>query len=236
MDPSRMASAFNPAWLPHVRGDGPVIEEKLLKPIAAPPRPWGWTRHAAAHAVRRTGSPTSVGMDPGRAPSWYGGGRLPHVRGDGPLRRRLDKLRPAAPPRPWGWALVRGRAGHRHGAPPRPWGWTRRDGRSQAGQAGSPTSVGMDPSSAVLRWRCKRLPHVRGDGPDRAGRVYAMARAPPRPWGWTRHAGVELLAGDGSPTSVGMDPRTRSLRTRRIRLPHVRGDGPEEASLSPPTD
>ena len=66
-----------------------------------------------AHVSREDGSPAFAGMDPSLDATVQFDGRLPRVRGDGPLRGSLRSCSLRAPPRSRGWTRARGGARRR---------------------------------------------------------------------------------------------------------------------------
>ncbi len=180
----------------------------------APPLTRGWTPKPCPIHAPRVGSPAHAGMDPVCAVVDMNGEGLPRSRGDGPGASPCSSCRRSAPPLTRGWTLMRG------------------------GQAvdedGSPAHAGMDPARAAARFAAARLPRSRGDGPI-ARRVADSARAaPPLTRGWTQRSRQARRPRLGSPAHAGMDPRRRSPRPQRCRLPRSRGDGPvtEPATLA----
>ncbi len=115
-------------------------------------------------------------------------------------------------------------------APPQTWGWTPRAVRRPQVWGGSPTDVGMDPTHPPPQAGAARLPHRRGDGPDRRYAYFHRPSAPPQTWGWTSCVTALTLASAGSPTDVGMDPSSTGVSSRSARLPHRRGDGPASSA------
>src|SRR5258708_1776835 len=85
----------------------------------------------------------------------------------------------------------------------------------------------MDPPTPGCTAVIDCLPHPRGDGPAVVVAGLGEAESPPPAWGWTRHSPRREIPRRVSPTRVGMDPSPASGMSRRSRLPHPRGDGPD---------
>ena len=178
----------------------------------SPPRVRGWSRDGYGVPRLDGVSPACAGMVPGRKPTTRSPRSLPRVRGDGPIIVvwPLDEMR--SPPRARGWSGRDDAYDHESVSPPRARGW--------------PVHAG--------RWArlFRRLPRVRGDGPDVVHEVDGSKVSPPRARGWPvhrPHQAIELLV---SPACAGMAPRRRRDRGPTCRLPRVRGDGPQEKVMS----
>ena len=142
-DPAATISA-SPSF-PHTRGDGPLLADFSVCPIAFSPHPWGWTAQTPGKTRAVYVFPTPVGMDRSRARSARLQSRFPHTRGDGPV----NDLRAC-------FELV---------FSPHPWGWTARGPRRLSGPQVFPTPVGMDRTSTHTPTNRGGFPHTRGDGP-----------------------------------------------------------------------
>ncbi len=210
MDPSVTRATTSGLRLPRVRGDGPAESITTGTVAKAPPRARGWTRPQRARYELLGGSPACAGMDPATdsappATMW-----LPRVRGDGPGLSVGVSDTGAAPPRARGWTL-----------------FTTRLPRAVDG---SPACAGMDPCIRRGVGSGRRLPRVRGDGPDAPPLGPGDMTAPPRARGWTVELADVAADAAGSPACAGMDPRRLHPRLRLQGLPRVRGDGPQGRS------
>ena len=167
---------------------------------------WGWTGKEVQEELRQRGIPTRVGMDRRRWTRGRARPRNPHACGDEPKYRSY-------------WESQAGES-------PRVWGWTVTDEQLGGLGFGIPTRVGMDRrrhgGSACGAWN----PHACGDGPCCGSGLFGLATESPRVWGWTVAGELEVLAGAGIPTRVGMDRSRTGCRTRPGRNPHACGDGP----------
>ena len=179
-------------------------------------------------------------------PNITAGGRLPRLRGDGPLSiahpppfggspayagmdpacgsklarcSRLPRLRGDGP-RPEQYNSMPPRA------PPPTRGWTPLHPRHSVGLVGSPAYAGMDPVDRKRRTRRPGLPRLRGDGPVIETVTKLQERAPPPTRGWTRRMTTAMIAGEGSPAYAGMDPLRPCWMRGKCWLPRLRGDGP----------
>ena len=103
MDPPRRSFQPSPAGLPRLRGDGPPTEPMKIAARQAPPPTRGWTPEVSRVMARLEGSPAYAGMDPRPAFQRCSTGRLPRLRGDGPLRGSMCQCRLEAPPPTRGW-------------------------------------------------------------------------------------------------------------------------------------
>ena len=157
------------------------------------------------------GSPASAGIDPflhesGERLEW-----LPRIRGDRPAAS-IAVSTPAT-------------------APPHPRGSTRLPGPDQVHHGGSPASAGIDPRTGSSGSRQPRLPRIRGDRPRAAFREWIEDQAPPHPRGSTRAGKPSSGARPGSPASAGIDRRRRVRSRSPTRLPRIRGDRPDQATV-----
>ena len=215
MDPYIVTRARLAEWLPRARGDGPPPPPPPPPKSMAPPRTRGWTSSHGAAAAPPIGSPAHAGMDPVILSVEWWDSRLPRARGDGPTSLRSSPTAPRAPPRTRGWTP--------HAA------------RAAGDDGGSPAHAGMDHPGAGDQSAPVRLPRARGDGPLRSGGSFRGAEAPPRTRGWTALPERTRRPGSGSPAHAGMDPSSRTARSRHAWLPRARGDGPlRELSTSFP--
>ena len=180
--------------------------------------------------------------------------RIPHARGDGPIRT-WGEIEPVEySPRTWGWT-EEGEWSYET-----PWVFPTHVGMDRATRSGLrtasvfPTHVGMDRHTSTPATRTMSIPHARGDGPPRPAAVQGLFCIPhargdgpkvlkaqgeyemysPRTWGWTVNTLRMLHKWVVFPTHVGMDRRRRRGHPPRARIPHARGDGPPRAALSVP--
>ncbi len=153
-----------------------------------------------------SGSPTRVGMCPICALPNYGYWRFPHAGGDVPSMCILWPARSVVPPRGWGCA--------------------RQAKLPLVGNVGSPTRVGMCPSSACLRIGLKGFPHAGGDVPAVDYSIEIESQVPPRGWGCALHGDARRATPAGSPTRVGMCPGRVGLLRAALGFPHAGGDVP----------
>ena len=84
----------------------------------------------------------------------------------------------------------------------------------------------MDPSATPSCGALRRLPRLRGDGPDTANSAQTQVRSPPPTRGWTRLGMTERGPGYVSPAYAGMDPSRVGIPQWSASLPRLRGDGP----------
>ena len=215
MDLTYSPPALYRCWLPRMRGDGPTLSALHGREVPAPPHARGWTPHRSQPSAGQPGSPACAGMDPTALPAACRSRRLPRMRGDGPHRARHR--------------TVRGRA------PPHARGWTRRNARATRYDTGSPACAGMDPQCKESTQQQTRLPRMRGDGPQMQTIAGGASTAPPHARGWTLVEALAALDRLGSPACAGMDPRGRTRRMPRSRLPRMRGDGPSVPQRPPPS-
>jgi hypothetical protein len=164
-----------------------------------PPPSWQTNYHNMA-----PGLPTPIRPGSRRPPAARP--RLLHAGGDMPYRHFNPPLYSEAPPRPWGYA--RGRRDHlqRH--------------------HGSPTPVGIRPTSDANSSPTPWLPHARGDTHDIRLFGASVRMAPPRPWGYALMRLSAKVVARGSPTPVGIRPSRSAARCRSSWLPNARGDTP----------
>ena len=129
--------------------------------------------------------PTCVGVDRrGSGFSMLCRG-IPHVRGGGPIVNLVPS---------------------RHMVySPRAWGWTGEYNTKVIGTEVFPTCVGVDRGHAFACVTQRRIPHVRGGGPEFCATMEQYRAYSPRAWGWTviGNDAVSLLG--VFPTCVGVD-------------------------------
>ena len=146
MDPWIGITFGKARWLPRLRGDGPVSHICRITGLRAPPPTRGWTLEGVLPHVVGDGSPAYAGMDLKEGESRRAKGRLPRLRGDGPLCS----------------SSVMGFMG----APPPTRGWTSAEQVFYQHPLGSPAYAGMDRCMAGGTGRSRGLPRLRGDGPS----------------------------------------------------------------------
>ncbi len=73
--------------VPHARGDGPRTRESMIFLMARSPRTWGWTVPLGLTAGTPAAFPTHVGMDRSSRAQACPSARVPHARGDGPIKQ-----------------------------------------------------------------------------------------------------------------------------------------------------
>ncbi len=206
MDRGRVARLEAPGGIPHARGDGPAKKSAIGWRSRYSPRTWGWTEAGIHCGGLRGVFPTHVGMDRVRPNPLSRTPRIPHARGDGPIRVRSCFTLTSYSPRTWGWTAAR--IADRK--------------RSYV----FPTHVGMDRrmwKSPRARWG---IPHARGDGPPAQSWRSSAFSYSPRTWGWTVSYAVLVGCHCVFPTHVGMDREVRRMSELRKCIPHARGDGP----------
>ena len=113
------------------------------------------------------------------------------------------------------------------GDSPPAWGWTGGGELGARADRGFPTRVGMDRGIGHPWQECRWIPHPRGDGPDRLRVLVEQVQDSPPAWGWTELGREVTDIPPGFPTRVGMDRRPNCQLGRSIRIPHPRGDGPQ---------
>ena len=207
MDPFARSRSGRGAGLPRLRGDGPEVKVDEAMLDGAPPPTRGWTLGSFPSAAASSGSPAYAGMDPGSGSPPPRSSRLPRLRGDGPgTPRHLASS---------SWA------------PPPTRGWTPRPLSGRLAGDGSPAYAGMDLVGGASVRQVQRLPRLRGDGPAKEQRRRRKWVAPPPTRGWTREDDARVPDGVGSPAYAGMDPSKTVGQLTEIRLPRLRGDGPQ---------
>jgi len=191
---------------PHVRGDGPALTAGSRRGCWFSPRAWGWSASITGLPGSATVLPTCVGMVRPPQPAGILSPSSPHVRGDGPLGGAGERYRTAFSPRAWGWSgcqIPRGRT-----------------------DRVLPTCVGMVRQHIGAHGRSRGSPHVRGDGPPVVLSCARRFRFSPRAWGWSGNHRQHRCRGSVLPTCVGMVREDLMDRPTCKSSPHVRGDGP----------
>ena len=84
----------------------------------------------------------------------------------------------------------------------------------------------MDPGQSTPASSVTWIPRTRGDGPTPLRMSACVCRDSPHPRGWTVAVAVDAAQLHGFPAPAGMDPAALLSRTRCIRIPRTRGDGP----------
>ena len=190
MDPVQPANAIRAIGLPRLRGDGPqhVVSENTV--FESPPPARGWTVLAQNSISAVNVSPACAGMDPRSSLFSNLSKRLPRLRGDGPsLKSRLAK--PSA-------------------SPPPARGWTHSGRGRSGGFKVSPACAGMDPGRYRPLDRARRLPRLRGDGPESNQTTIDELRSPPPARGWTRSLRQRRATQRVSPACAGIGPRRQN--------------------------
>ena len=133
--------------------------------------------------------------------------RLPRLRGDGPIESaQIFRQVGVAPPTR---------------------GWTLSSLSIAVYYHGCPAYAGMDPMCDTDIRITTGLPRLRGDGPvQSANDIYSQLVAPPTR-GWTLNRLLERTGRHGCPAYAGMDPKVMLAKKVKIRLPRLRGDGPQ---------
>ena len=212
MDRRPLARHRHRPSIPHTRGDGPctICSGSTLRVYS--PHAWGWTAGLIAACSRNLVFPTRVGMDRLSSATPETCFSIPHTRGDGPC-----------------WTMTMCCPGMYS---PHAWGWTDLSDTGRRDAAVFPTRVGMDRYDEAQLQAYRSIPHTRGDGPmlasgDSAGFLYS-----PHAWGWTDTRLSASLCALVFPTRVGMD-RSQSLQPEGRRcIPHTRGDGPQDSTIT----
>ena len=88
--------------LPHTRGDAPTRSHGTGTASPFTPHAWGCTGAAALDGADLPVYPTRVGMHPWRSRFTTTTIRLPHTRGDAPIRANLSKAALGFTPHAWG--------------------------------------------------------------------------------------------------------------------------------------
>ena len=121
-------------------------------------------------------------------------------------------------------------------------GWTPSKSRRSIPMPGCPAYAGMDQRYRRATAELRRLPRLRGDGPQIWNRFFRHPTAAPPTRGWTRFRPDQNNDPDGCPAYAGMDPTKSHEYGKATRLPRLRGDGPadgfaseEERQAAPPT-
>ena len=180
----------------------------MLYPASKPysPPAWGWSDRPLRGGNSLRVFPTRVGMVRYRGGCCNQRGRIPHPRGDGPVR-------------PYGPTQAQMYS-------PPAWGWSAGQWRGRVCEHVFPTRVGMVRVLVEGPIHLRRIPHPRGDGPSRAcGRSCPWAYSPPA-WGWSARQKRDLQHSQVFPTRVGMVRIIVGDTALWRRIPHPRGDGP----------
>ena len=176
----------NAEGLPRLRGDGPVLHNRVYGPRRAAPPTRGWTPQAAGRIMVQCGCPAYAGMDPSGQEAAQEDRRLPRLRGDGPHEDAVARVSTAAAP------------------PTR--GWTRKAALSGSKWDGCPAYAGMDPNRTCRLLAGKGLPRLRGDGPCCHCPATLRKPAAPPTRGWTLDKLRTAPLRPGCPAYAGMDP------------------------------
>ncbi len=189
-------------------------------PSAPPTR--GWSRRNLLMAAAVHVCPAYAGMVPTRHRRPASPGRLPRLRGDGPVTE--------------GYV-------HQHitSAPPTR-GWSLRQRTNTARLVVCPAYAGMVPSPRRGCGNGTRLPRLRGDGPEPIIYLGGNISSAPPTRGWPRNRAIPQAAATVCPAYAGMAPTSCKASVACGSLPRLRGDGPRvtpssslRRSSSPPT-
>ncbi len=191
--------------LPHMRGDGSIIDFFPIYCHKFTPHAWGWIESVCHPTEQEVVYPTCVGMDRNDPCLFSTAGGLPHMRGDGSKIQETQILVQQFTPHAWGWICIR-------------------HPRSSDAKV-YPTCVGMDRLIKPSQQSTNRLPHMRGDGSKLLILVPISMKFTPHAWGWIGMEKITLRAEDVYPTCVGMDRLINRLFSWIGGLPHMRGDG-----------
>ena len=194
--------------LPHTRGDAPPGPDALPPRRRFAPHAWGCTPGQRRRRVADLVCPTRVGMHrSGAAPTPKPTG-LPHTRGDAPpgsaANRSCERFAPHA------------------------WGCTRAFLADPDAREVCPTRVGMHRTPSTATAARAGLPHTRGDAPHRRTGRWRSGWFAPHAWGCTVQRAVHPVRRRVCPTRVGMHRLRRRRAPPARRLPHTRGDAPDE--------
>ena len=220
MVPQASFEARHHIRLPRLRGDGPCKPSGVGYCRSAPPPTRGWSLKRRRPGFYTYGSPAYAGMVPNYVKIRELRSRLPRLRGDGPSQAPAYGGPAGAPPPTRGWSL----AAFRHQSP----------------CVGSPAYAGMVPDRNNRQCPRHRLPRLRGDGPYVGGTVIVSEMAPPPTRGWSPWIKFYPRDWRGSPAYAGMVPVVAKVHVKVVRLPRLRGDGPQnyatpgELRLAPP--
>jgi len=199
------------AGVPHTRGDGPMSMPPVSAPSSSSPHTWGWTFFNWIIDLSVKEFPTHVGMDLRAHFAICCTYRVPHTRGDGPLKGANTFSLPQSSPHTWGWTGMRRTAINRYPE--------------------FPTHVGMDLKMKNITKGGMRVPHTRGDGPWASLNDLLRHESSPHTWGWTSVVRPYLRAYGEFPTHVGMDLQIAWYECLGWGVPHTRGDGPVNLSI-----
>src|SRR6266511_3747300 len=170
------------------------------------PRTRGWSRLGAHRRGAGGAFPAYAGVVPGRGGWGRSGGRVPRVRGGGPC-----------------WATKIAAWTSRS---PRTRGWSRPATTPVTRSAAFPAYAGVVPP-APWRRRCRRrVPRVRGGGPDKVGKMERHMTRSPRTRGWSRQGRQDGAAHDAFPAYAVVVPSDPRCGWRCRGVPRVRGGGP----------
>ena len=195
-----------------MRGDRPYYGNRNGQRLRASPHARGSTHRVAWCGHRVQGFPACAGIDRRILRAEIRDLRLPRMRGD----------------RPQG--LTRSGSGDR--ASPHARGSTPARILDRRLVRGFPACAGIDLYRRVHGVGTTWLPRMRGDRPAPQGRTQDWDAASPHARGSTYRHGLRDWVTRGFPACAGIDPSPTHGRTRRGRLPRMRGDRPQDCHWS----
>ncbi len=173
-------------------------------PAGPPPRTWRIPRHYSYVVVGTRSTPTHVGNTHCQRQDHQCRAVHPHARGEYTCIRRLARLNPGPPPRPWGIPVPLRRSGA--------------TGRS------TPTHVGN-----TRGWRASPLlptvhPHARGEYRQWESHCASAYGPPPRTWGIRVLDATVVGINRSTPTHVGNTALFAVWWLASTVHPHARGE------------
>ena len=173
--------------LPRTRGDHPLLNNRLIREMRAPPHSRGSSLIEVGRQHLRGGSPALAGIIPAVVEHRGDRSWLPRTRGDHPVPTMNALSSARAPPHSRGSSL---------------------DALHDATACrGSPALAGIIPAGASAVAFSSRLPRTRGDHPPHVGHSLADMWAPPHSRGSSSFRSFTPAGGSGSPALAGIIPR-----------------------------
>ncbi len=152
--------------------------------------------------------------------------RIPHARGDEPLKFTSAYCNMQYSPRTWGWTRTVVDVQVNLMYSPRTWGWTIYLNCLKVCFVVFPTHVGMNHEYILELQNACSIPHARGDEPKNQLEYSFNETYSPRTWGWTKNTTNRKKRASVFPTHVGMNQSQNPSSIRCKSIPHARGDEP----------
>ncbi len=206
----RVSSPFKTSStrIPHTRGDGPPCQNPRMDSSPYSPHAWGWSAQAAFFVLFCHVFPTRVGMVREEEVTRRAQKSIPHTRGDGPKYPSPSGKARMYSPHAWGWSVARI--------------------CKKIKNLVFPTRVGMVRYNLLAILPPARIPHTRGDGPSFQSFKNIFDTYSPHAWGWSVVSSLKEIATHVFPTRVGMVRQHERPKRSKYRIPHTRGDGPQQ--------